>query len=304
MSVYSERESQPQKDLLISLGEWDPFHPKDVLIGMFKMLCDSHPNVASYESVGRDSGGKDIWLFKIGNPSGGRVMWDGALHGNEDFGSEIIYFLTDWLLNSGDSYASRILQRNYVLFIPSVLSRWDRSNYNTAYCSYGVNLNRNFKTGWRLLSCDSTEAYSGPEPLSEVEARVLSAVWERFLPYYYVNLHQGSTTRSYYSGAQTSKCTQAISLMNSIAAELGITPWTIGTIGSTGFSIGDAAAIYGAGSFLIELDPSWSHNDETWSRLVNEIFPKSKALFIAQCRICEVEAPEPLTLTFIIRKKQ
>ena len=125
-------------------GEWSPFHAKSTLIQMFKTLCDKYKSIASYESVGKDSGGVDIWLFKIGNPNGGRVLWDGALHGNEDFGSEVIYLLTKWLLESKDASAQKILSENLVLFMPIISSRWDRSNYNTAISKYGVNLNRNF----------------------------------------------------------------------------------------------------------------------------------------------------------------
>jgi predicted deacylase len=255
---------------------------------MFKTLCDKHPTVASYESVGKDSGGVTMWLFKIGNSNGGRVLWDGAIHGNEDFGSETIYLLAKWLLESGDSASKTILSHNYVLLMPIIDSRWDRSNWDTSISKYGVNLNRNFATGWSKQPINSAEQYSGPNSVSEAETKLMRATWAKYKPKYYTSLHQGATLRAYYDGALASKCTQAISLMRSKASGMGISPWSIVSMGSGGLSIGDAAKIYGAASFEIEVSSSWEHTTTTWNTLVNSIVPKAKILLIAQCQLCTI----------------
>jgi hypothetical protein len=269
-------------------SEWSPFHTKSTLIQMFKTLCDKYPSVASYESLGKDSGGVTMWLFKIGNPKGGRVLWDGAIHGNEDFGSETIYLLAQWLLESKDTAAKTILSHNYVLLMPIIDSRWDRSNYDTSISKYGVNLNRNFATGWSKQPINSEEQYGGPYPLSEPETKIMTATWAKWRPVFYVNLHQGGTLQAYYDGAQTSKSTQAITLMKSKAASMGITPWSFCGMGSNGFSIGDAGKIYGAASFMIEVSSSWEHTTATWNNLVNSVLPKAKVLLIAQCQMCSI----------------
>jgi hypothetical protein len=273
---------------LTNAGTWDPFHSKSTLIQMFKTLCDKHPTIASYESVGKDSGGVTMWLFKIGNPKGGRVLWDGAIHGNEDFGSETIYLLAEWLLESGDSYSKTILSKNYVLLMPIIDSRCDRSNYDTSRSRYGVNLNRNFATGWTKQPINSAEQYGGPSSVSEVETRLMRATWAKWKPVFYTSLHQGEAFRGYYDGALASKCMQAITLMKSKAAAMGVSPWSIVGMGSNGYSVGDAAKIYGAASFEIEVSSSWEHTTATWNSLVNSIVPKAKVLLIAQCQLCAI----------------
>ena len=91
------------------------FHSHQELVSMFKTLCDNYPSYASYDSIGKTYEGRDIWMFKFGTPNGGKVLWDGCLHGWEDMGSEIMYLFATWLLESSDPTAERILQRNYVL---------------------------------------------------------------------------------------------------------------------------------------------------------------------------------------------
>lgn len=59
-------------------------------------------------------------MFRIGNPNGGRVLFDGAMHGNEAAGSELLYSLAVWLLDSNDSLANEILVRTCTLLIPVV----------------------------------------------------------------------------------------------------------------------------------------------------------------------------------------
>jgi predicted deacylase len=109
---------------------YDPFHSKQEKIDLWKTLWNSH-NGAQYFSVGKTYGGEDIWMFTVGNPEGGRVLWDGELHGNEDKGSELLFLMATWLLESGDKYAARILQDNYVMFIPIVNSNNTRGNGDT-----------------------------------------------------------------------------------------------------------------------------------------------------------------------------
>ena len=94
------------------------YTPQDQMIDQWKSLCDAHPQWASYETIGKSILGKDIWLFKIGTPSGGRVMYDGQGHGSEDAGTEILYKFCTWLLESNNTLANHILQYNYHLIIP------------------------------------------------------------------------------------------------------------------------------------------------------------------------------------------
>jgi hypothetical protein len=71
--------------------------------------------------------------------------------------------------------------------------------------------------------------------LSEPETKIMMARCAKWKPVFYTNLHQGSTFRGYYEGALASRCTQAVTLMKSKAASMGISPWSIVGMGSDGY---------------------------------------------------------------------
>jgi murein tripeptide amidase MpaA len=156
---------------------WDPFHSKQEKTQMWKTLWENHANHANteYFPVGKTYNGTDILMFTAGNPYGGRILWDGELHGNEDKGSELLYLMAQWLLESNDPQATTILQNNYLMFIPQVNIQDTRGNGDTTISSYGVDLNRNFQTGWTKAN-PNDDIYSGPNPLSEPETRVMRTI--------------------------------------------------------------------------------------------------------------------------------
>jgi len=261
---------------------WDPWHTKSEHISRMKSLCDSHSE-ASYVSIGKSEQEKDIWMFKIGWEGGGVVMWDGQLHGNEDFGSEIIYLMTEWLLESGDERAERILERNLILFV-SVVNTDSYGRYN----SRDVNLNRNFVTGW-----SSSAENPGPSPASEAETQVMRSIFQEYKPDFYVNLHQGTGPWfKYYRDSDRTLANEVLSRAEEIADnELSylhnsqwngslMSPGSLG--GSTpGYAIGDAYTVACASSWLCEVDESWRHDSATWSELENRMYPQCLAMFIA-----------------------
>ncbi|MCK5628281.1 hypothetical protein KAI12_02330, partial [Candidatus Bathyarchaeota archaeon] len=128
------------------------------MIAQWKSLCDANPRWASYESIGKTLQGRDIWLFKIGTPSGGRVMYSGQCHGHEDTGTEILLKFCQWLLESDDPLANNILRHNYHLMIPILnVDSYTRQNMRRQYTlkngtiidvPNGVDLNRNGIYKW------------------------------------------------------------------------------------------------------------------------------------------------------------
>lgn len=275
----------------------DPFHSKEEMISMFKELCDDHPQYTSYESVGKTYEGREILMFRIGNPEGGKVLWDGQMHGSEDKGSETIYLIAKWLLESGDSRASQILENNCILFIPIVnVDSYNRANRNFENCRWGVNLNRNFETGWSRIACSSDQNYAGPYPASEPETQVMRRVFQEYSPTFYVNVHCGSGPfLSYYRDSNLTLANEVIAEISEISREMGVIPYRTTRLGSTGFGIGDAAS-FGISSWLLEMegpDTCWQHSDALYRQLVDVYYPKCLAIFLAMCRTCEVETPPP-----------
>jgi hypothetical protein len=270
---------------------WDPFHSKEEKINLWMQLWDSCSD-ASYECIGKTYNGKEIWLFKIGNPEGNKILWDGEMHGNEDKGSEVMYFIAQWLLEDNNHKAGQILANNFLMFIPILnVDSYNRGNMNTEECPYGVNLNRNFETGWKYGGLDPANPphsdYSGAFPASEPETLALLHVFDSYRPDFYVNLHVGSKTPflAYYNEGNTTLALEVIKQINQESQEIDVSPYRAFSIGSEGFSIGDANN-YGISSWLLELegeDTAWKHTTELYQQLEDEIFPKCLAIFLAMC---------------------
>lgn len=287
------------------------FHAKDTLIGMFKTLCDAHSAQASYAVIGKSYENRDIYVFRFGNPSGGAVMWDGSLHGWEDIGSEIEYLMAQWLLTSNTAEANRILQNNYVLFIPIVnmdsLERGNRDFSNNA--TYGVDLNRNFVTGFTYISPPGTDQlpYHGASGASEPETRALRSAFQSYQPKVYVNTHYGGGPYLQSCGSNATLTNWIKTRIAQISTASGFTfPWSLSSGGGgSGMAVGDANSC-GANSWLWEIaadggtpyhtgtgTDTYMHNCQTLTDVQTWYFPKMLPALMAMCESVEVISPTP-----------
>lgn len=313
MEGFPEPAPLDLSDARRTLWRYFPYlwHRHEVLVELFKNLSNAHPKYASYESIGKSHEGRDILMFKIGNPEGGKVMWDGCIHGPEDIGSEIMYIIAKWLLESGNETANRILQRNYILFIPVVnMDSYARQNRNFSACQYGVDLNRNFVTGWRSRACtigtctNDTDCennygssyvcrnntcvnnydYSGESPASENETKALRYAFQTYRPEFYVNTHRGGSILYYYSGNNMSIVNSLLQRINELSLQMGVTPYSATSVGANGMALADAN-YFGATSWLFEIE-TWDVN-VTYDDIVNVYFPRVLPVFIAMCEASE-----------------
>jgi hypothetical protein len=241
----------------------------------------------TYQTVGKTVLGKDIVIFKIGNPNGGRVLFDGAIHGNEAVGSELLYSYAEWLLESNDTMAKDILSKTYTLLIPVVNADEENSARKNAD---GVDLNRNFAFGWSRSGSYNADSdiYIGPTPLSEPESQTLVNVFNSFEPSFYVNLHMW--LGPYYAGCRyAANATYYSMLVNEISAlskQRGVTPFPYdGQFTGYGMAIGDAARA-NITSFLIELT-----NDDI---PLLEVQTNLLAKFIPVASVLSQEATPPI----------
>jgi predicted deacylase len=232
-----------------------PYRYYDVLMSDFKTLADSHPNLVTFEVIGKTVQGRDIIMVRIGTPSCDSILLDGAIHGWETLGSELLCFFAKWLLTSGDQLAGQMLAESYILIIPGV--NVDGFNIRRTNVN-GVDLNRNFATNWdRGGSSDpNSENYRGTAPLSEPESQALVRTFEKYRPRFYLNLHFGPGGAQYYFGSSYGNRTYYSIITNrirSLCQQRGVVPYPYsGEAGSPGFAISDAARA-GITSFLVEL---------------------------------------------------
>ncbi len=232
------------------------YETKTSIINKFKALCTSYPTYANYVSIGKSALGRDILMFRIGNPSAnGRIMWDAQMHGAEDLGSETGYLFAKWLLSSGNSRAKYILSHNWFLFVPAVnIDEYSRVN------AHGVNINRNFPVGWGHsgTSAKTSGDYRGPYAASEPETRALINVWKTYKVKYYINTHTFGGPIMYYQRAVPSTTITTLkSRINTYRATYGGNPVTDNTwVGGSGPGMAiETSESYGIQSFLWEIGP-------------------------------------------------
>jgi predicted deacylase len=281
-----------------------PWTRKEAVVPAFMALADQYGG--TYESIGKSSGSEnwDIIIFKFGNPNGAPIMIDAQLHGNEYYGYELMYSLATWLLTSNDAEANRILQNNYVLFVPVVDYRWGRTNYNspswmttldpsTDGGTCGVNLNRNFSPGWSSsLSTSDSDSYSGVSADREKESQALINAWNTYHPRIYWDLHQGASPTTMCSATTTQARTDAnkvLSLLPSIQSSLGVSSgWSFSVGGGSGGYAKDGAAKAGCAGFLTEVMNGWDNAASKLADLTSgNTFKQAKAMFIAMCQAIE-----------------
>jgi hypothetical protein len=287
-----------------------PWTLKEAIVPLWIEFADQHG--ISYESIGKSSGpgNWDILAFKFGNPNGSAIMINAHLHGNEQYGYEVLYSLANWLVSS-DPTVQNILENTYVILIPIVDYRWARTNYNHQTVpdpyldiddnqSSGVDLNRNFSPSW--LSELIEQQYSGTAPDSEPESQALIAAWNKFQPRFYWTLNQGST-RVYTeaigtTGSQNADLNGLKAILPNVAAEIGVQgPLLSITVQKAfgncygGFGKGyaiDGASSHGAAGVISEIKTGWAYTDEIRADLNSgETFKQAKAIFVAMAQTVE-----------------
>ncbi|MBN1792894.1 hypothetical protein JW826_04400 [Candidatus Woesearchaeota archaeon] len=253
-------------------------------------LVNRHPDIARYEIIGKSLEGKDILLFKMGNPEGGKFMFDGEVHGSEDCGTETGLKFFQWALESNDDEARAIREGNQLIFIPIInRDQYRRQNSRRNYTlsdgsriqvSYGVDLNRNFPSGWGGSgSSDPTNNYDyrGISSGSEPETEAVSAAMKKYKPNTYFNVHCGM--RLLYGDGNATLIANMITEISNIQNKIGSkTNEVYGTHkgGMGGGFVATTACSLGATCWLLEI-AKWEEMPKTLeeyhSRWYHEAFP-------------------------------
>jgi hypothetical protein len=128
--------------------------------------------------VGRSTEGRPIHLRQLGDPAiAGRVLVFGCIHGDECAARGI-----EPLANGCPDPGAN------VFIVPNL----DPDGFvaGTRLNGRGVDLNRNFASGWRRSGARGTAEYSGPHPFSEPEARTAARIVGKLRPRVTIWFHQ------------------------------------------------------------------------------------------------------------------
>ncbi|MEZ5987565.1 MAG: M14 family zinc carboxypeptidase [Planctomycetota bacterium] len=167
----------------------------DAFAKNFPALCTKRT------SIGKTIENRDIWMVKISDnvqtdEAEPEVLFDAVHHAREPVGMTTTLLFMDWLLSNyqKDPRATYLVEERELYFVPCLNpdgyeynrsirpgggGMWRKNRRLNADNSYGVDLNRNWPTGWGLDSGSSgsttSETYRGPKALSEPETQALEA---------------------------------------------------------------------------------------------------------------------------------
>jgi protein MpaA len=129
--------------------------------------------------IGHSTAGHRIVAYRVGNPDAPRkALVVGNIHGDEPEGIRIVHAIRSmrgitgvdlWLIDTVN---------------PDGLAARRRQN------GVGVDLNRNFATGWRRTGPHGYRYYAGPHAFSEPESRAVRALVLRLRPAVTIWYHQ------------------------------------------------------------------------------------------------------------------
>ena len=196
------------------------------------------PNVVEQRVIGTSVQGRDIVAYRMGTPGGRVVLVVGVIHGDENKGALVAAELRTMPTPAGID-----------LWIVDSVNP-DGQAMNTRQNANGVDLNRNFESGWSYIARGAHGQYSGEQPADQPESQAI----ENF-----IRLVQPSIGIWYHQDAHvitTSGRRKAIPLRYSTLVGLGT-----GGVPCTQMCTGTATkfantAVPQATNFLVELPGS------------------------------------------------
>lgn len=198
--------------------------------------------------AGHSAAGRPIRLRQYGDPAlPGELLVFGCIHGDECAGRGI----RPLVYGCPDPYSD-------IYVVPNLDP--DGSAAGTRLNANGVDLNRNFPSGWRQIGAPGDPQYSGREPLSEPESRLAARIVTSVRPAATVWFHQHRGPRAFVRAWG-----QSAPVARLFAARAGVPflllPWPAGTAPNW-----QNHRFRGSSSFVVEL-PSGGLSRELERRL-------------------------------------
>lgn len=198
--------SQPVSAAYLPPENLGAFHNHTEMTIAVQELAADYPDLVTLTNLGSSVEGRAVWALTLrAGPENDRpaVLFDGAHHGDEVIGSEILVLYARQLVEEYPATARsrQILENTTVVIVPMVnpdgIARAHNStNYADARKNArGVDLNRNYGATWggpgASTSPDSA-TYRGPSASSEPETRHIETLLASRNWTFYSSLHSGA----------------------------------------------------------------------------------------------------------------
>lgn len=210
------------------------------------------PELTKLVSIGKSLEGRDIWALKISDNAIERELeepvhlFNSMHHAREVMSPEVGLDIIEYLLGNYDTDAkvAKWVDNNEIWVMPMFNvdgnnKMWNEDSWwrKNTRGGYGVDINRNYPTGWG--SCRgssgwrSSQTYRGEAPASEPETQVMMAFIEDIRPVFDISYHSYSELVIYPYGCGP-KRTSTKEVVEKIGKEIaGLLDYTPGTAWET-----------------------------------------------------------------------
>ncbi|MBC75206.1 MAG: hypothetical protein CME64_04255 [Halobacteriovoraceae bacterium] len=265
------------------------------------------PKLTKLVSIGKSLEGRDIWALKISDNAQKKeldepvLLFNSMHHAREIMTPEIGLDIIQYLLENyeTDAQVARWVDLNEIWVMPMFnvdgnVKMWTKDSWwrKNVRGGHGVDLNRNYPTGWKSCQGSSgwrwSQTYRGPSPASEPETQAMMKFIEDIRPVFDISYHAYSQLVIYPFGCEGQK-TQTKEVVEKIGKELAsLLDYTPGTAWETLYNAdgGDIDWMYEAYQvipYVLEVnssrdgfhpdyerrDPTVKRNRKGWQHLLN-----------------------------------
>jgi carboxypeptidase T len=227
------------------------FEPSEIEAAL-KRYAQDYPELTQLRKIGESLEKRPIWAIKISDNAAQRelaepvILFNGMHHAREVMTPEVTMDVVDYLLSNykSDAKVQAWVDANEIWVVPMFNvdgnqkvwggdSMWRKNTRD----GHGVDLNRNYPTGWKSCNGSSgstfSQTYRGPQPASEPETQVMMSFVTEIRPVFNISYHAYSELVLYPYGCRPSRVPTA-AVVERIGKEMGTalnykpgTPWEL-----------------------------------------------------------------------------
>ena len=208
----------------VTRGPDEEYQNPEEVEEFLKDYNERFPQLTKLVSIGKSLEGRDIWALKISDNAEAKEVSEPALlfnsmhHAREVMGPEVGIDIVSRLLDNygSDETITNYVDQNEIWVIPMFNvdgnnKMWNEDSWwrKNVRGGYGVDLNRNYPSGWD--SCNgssgwrSSQTYRGESPASEPETVAMMKFVEEVRPVFDISYHSYSELVIYPFGCRPKK---------------------------------------------------------------------------------------------------